>query len=84
MGLVDEVGELAVSRAVERVVLSRLDDEVPPEAVEVDDERVAAAVRVSGSFLTVVMEVTSTLASGVASHHVHAQERNLQKHERLM
>ena len=55
MGLVREAGERALASAVEGRILSRLDDEVPSEEVEIDSERVATAVRVCRAFHAVVM-----------------------------
>ena len=61
MGLVREAGERALASAVEGRILSRLDDEVPTEEVEVDSERIATAVRVCCAFHAIVMQMTSTL-----------------------
>ena len=84
MGLVCEAGERALASAVEGRILSRLDDEVPAELVEVDDEGVATAVRGRHALLAVGVQVASTRARRVVHDHVHAQERHLQRQEQVL
>ena len=84
MRLVKVIGEMTFAGAVVGRVLSRLDDEVPAELVEVDDEGVATAVRGRHALLAVGVQVASTRARRVAHDHVHAQERHLQRQEQVL